>query len=269
MYRTFSHPNLINDYKFIAIVIILCLLGGCAEYVQTHEKASAISDAKISEGLAEAERLFNRRTETENLRNAVRAVSNIRNPDDRNFEVEWKFAKYSYFLGKAETDQSKAIEVFEKGRDAGRIATRLNKEAPDGYFWFGANLGELARLNPLTVGLKSVDEIREAMTKVVEIEPAYQGASAFDALGQLEMGTRLLKGGTAEKAVEFYEKGLSLAPDNSNIRVHLAEALIALRRDSEARKQLDAVISLKPNEEFVIEHAAAVKKARELLAKNF
>lgn len=269
MYRAFSHPILSRPCNFIAIVITLYLLCGCAKSVETHDKTPEISSSAVSEGLREAEALFTGRSDIENLRKAVKVLDRVRNPDNRDFEVEWKFAKYSYFLGKAETDQTTATEAFERGRDAGRIAARVEKEKPDGHFWFAANLGELAKMNPLTVGLKSVDEIREAMQKVVDVDPSYQGASALDALGQLEMATRNFKGGKAEKAVEYYEKGLSLAPDNSNTRVHLAEALLNLKRDADAKKQIDTVISMKPNPEFVIEHQAAVTKAKELLAKNF
>src|SRR5687768_7257121 len=102
MYRAISHQFPIDHYNFIAIVITLCLLGGCATQVETHDKAPDISSATISDGLREAEMLFAQRSNVENLRNAVKAVGRARNPDNRNFEVEWKFAKYSYFLGKAE-----------------------------------------------------------------------------------------------------------------------------------------------------------------------
>jgi len=269
MYLTLSHPNLIKTYNFIAIVITLCLLAGCATEVTTHEKSPDVSSTAIGDGLREAELLFDRRSDPENLRNAVKTLGRVRNPDNRNFEVEWKFSKYSYFLGKVETDQTKAAEIFEKGRDAGRIATRLEPEKPDGHFWFGANLGELAKMSPLTVGLKSVDDIRGAMDKVIATAPEYQGASAFDALGQLEMATRSFKGGTAQRAVEYYQNGLSLSPDNANLHVHLAEAYLALKRDKDARKEIDTLLTMKPNPDYATEHEQAVQKAKDLLAKNF
>ncbi len=265
----FSHPKPSKPYKFIAIVITLCLFSGCVSRAETNVTAPKDSQAAIRASLDESDRLFSQRSDIENLRKAVRIVSALRTPDDRNFEVEWKYAKYCFFLGKVETDQDKAGELFEKGRAAGAIAARLQSDRPDGHFWFGANLGELARISPLTVGLKSVDDIRSSMEKVIAIEPGYQGASAFDALGQLEMATRLFKGGKTEKAVEYYEKGIALSPDNSNIRLHLAEAYLVLKRDAEARKQIDTILSMKPNPEFVGEHQAVVEKAKELLSKNF
>ena len=269
MLLTFSHPKPSKLYNYIAIVITLCLLDGCASRAETHLVAQAPDPVKIYESLAEAERLFAHRSDIGNLRKAVSVVANVRNPDERNYEVEWKYAKYCYFLGKVEKDQEKAAEILEKGRDAARIASRVEPEKPDGHFWFAANLGELSRMSPLTVGLKSVDELRGSMEKVIALEPGYQGASAFDALGQLEIATRNFRGGKTEKAVEYYEKGIVLAPDNSNLRLHLAEALFALKRDAAARKQIDEIIAMKPNPDYIAEHQVAVEKAKELLSKNF
>jgi tetratricopeptide (TPR) repeat protein len=157
---------------------------------------------------------------------------------------------------------------FENGREGGRIASRLEPGRPDGYFWFGANLGELAKRSPVTVGIKSIEDIREAMTKVTELDPSYQNASAFDALGQLELQTRLY-GGKADKAVEFLEKGLSIDKENANIHLHLAEAYLAVKRDADARRQIDQLMQMKPNPDYATEHEAAVAKAKKLLSANF
>ncbi|MEO5860716.1 MAG: TRAP transporter TatT component family protein [Pyrinomonadaceae bacterium] len=200
---------------------------------------------------------------------AVNILGVARNPDQRNFEVEWKFAKYSYFLGKLEPLEKDAIAVFEKGRDAAKIASRVDPSKADGHFWYGANLGELARISPVTVGIKSVDDIREAINTSISIEPAYQNGSGFDALGQLEMATRTLKGGTIEKAIEYYEKGLEISPDNANLRLHLAEAYLAAKKDAEAKKQLNALFALTPKPPYELEHQIAVEKGKTLLSKNF
>ena len=196
-------------------------------------------------------------------------LAKVRDPNKRNYEVEWKFAKYCYFLGKAEAAEKDSIAAYERGRDAGKIASRIDAYKPDGHFWYAANLGELGRISPVTVGIKAVDDIRDSMSAVIAIDPNYQNASAFDALGQLEMATRTLKGGIVKKAVEYYEKGLELSPDNANLRLHLAEAYLAMKKEADARKQLKALFALKPNPEYAVEHAVALEKGKEMLATNF
>ncbi|HBE81329.1 MAG TPA: hypothetical protein DDW24_00935 [Blastocatellia bacterium] len=261
--------NLCKLYVLITFVITLCLQSSCSMRADGETSPGSPGAITIGPAIETAEKLFAAREDIESLRKAVKVLSEARNPAERNYEVEWKFAKFSYFLGKRTESENEANKIFETGRDAGRIASRVQPSSPEGHFWYAANLGELSRLSPITVGIKSVDDIREAMLKVVAIDPGYQGASAFDALGQLEMETRNLKGGKAEKAVEYLEKGLGINKDNANIRLHLAEAYLAVKRDADARKQLDALFDLKPDPAFIPEHTEAVAKGKKLLAMNF
>ena len=269
MYERISHPISIKHYNFLAIVITLCLLPGCSKKVESHNVGPSVSSTLISENLRTAEDLFAARSDLSKLREAVNTLSIARDPDHRSFDVEWKFAKYSYFLGKAEPNEDDAIKVFERGRDAAKIASRVDPDKPDGHFWYGANLGELARISPVTVGIKSVDDIREAMNKAISIEPKYQNGSAYDALGQVEMATRTLKGGTIGKAIEYYEKGLEVSPNNANLRLHLAEAYFAAKEEEDAKKQLDTLFAITPDPAYEIEHKAAIEKGKALLSKHF
>ena len=107
------------------------------------------------------------------------------------------------------------------------------------------------------------------MNTSIAIDPNYQNASAYDGLGQLEMATRTLKGGTIGKAIEYYEKGLELSPANANIRLHLAEAYLAAKKDGDARKQLNTLFTLVPNPAYAVEHNIAVEKGKALMSKSF
>lgn len=224
--------------------------------------------APIAETLVECDELFRNRQETENLRKAVQLVGGLRDPDHRNYDVEWKFAKYSYFLGKHTDDEAERQKAFESGKNAASIALRLHPEKPEGHFWFAANLGELARMSPISVGLRSVDDIREAANAVIEIDPGYQGASAYDILAQIELGTRLT-GGKPEKAIGFLEKAVKIESSNSNNRIDLARSYLAVDRNAEARQQLEYVIKMEPDPEFLPEHAVAVEQAKTMLATKF
>lgn len=267
MYKTLFHPDREIIYKTVAIVITLCLLEACAARVETQNQQPGASAETIGDALATSEKLFAGRSDIKNLREAVATLAKVRNMDQRNYEVEWKFAKYSFFLGKLEPNEKDVVTAFEKGRDAAKIAERIEPSKPDGHFWYGANLGELSRISPVTVGLKSVDDIREAMNATIAIQPDYQGASSYDALGQLEMKTRIT-GGKVEKAIEYLEQGMKIEPTNSNIRLHLAEAYFAADRNADGQKTLKDLIEMKPNPNYIPEHEAAVADAKKLLARK-
>ncbi|MEP6703474.1 MAG: TRAP transporter TatT component family protein [Acidobacteriota bacterium] len=257
-----------NLYILITIVITWWALTSCSAkfaVTVTHEK---VAPEAIEKTLGDSENLFRQREDPDKLRTAIKMLSAVRDADNRNYQVEWTFSKYNYFLGKLTSNEQEAEASLGQGRDAGKIAKRVDPQKPDGYFWYGANLGELSKRSPITVGLSSVDEIKDAMNKVIELQPDYQGASSYDALAQVELATRI-KGGDAQKAVEFLEKGLQLAPENTNIRVHLAEAYLAVKRDADARNQLDYVLQMKPNPEYLPEYRESAEKARKLIQTNF
>ncbi len=255
-------------YILITIVITWWSLSACSSESTASIPTRRVSPEAIQKALADSENLFKEREDLDKLRVAIKTLTAVRDPDNRNYQVEWTFAKYNYFLGKFTPDEDEAEGAFGLGRDAGKIASRVDQQKPDGYFWYAANLGELSKRSPITVGLSSVDDIQEAMNKVIELQPDYQGASAYDALAQVELATRL-KGGEAQKAVDFLEKGLQLAPENTNIRLHLGEAYLAVKRDRDARKQLDQLLQMKPNPEYIPEHRENVEKAKRLIATNF
>lgn len=263
------YPNMRKQiYSFITIFLACFLLGNCAKKAETESSANLMNAAQTAEILAQSDNLFRERADTAKLREAVKLLASARNPESRNYETEWKFAKYNFFLGKQTTDAAESEKAFADGVSAGAIASRMELNKPDGHFWYAANLGEQAKKSPVTVGLKSIGDIRDAMNRVIEIDPKYQGASAFDALAQIELATRIT-GGKAERAVEYLEKALEYEKENTYIYLHLAEAYLAVGKKAEAKKQLETLLKMKENPEYAVEYRETTDKAKKLLETKF
>jgi tetratricopeptide (TPR) repeat protein len=250
---------------FLAVVITLCLQSGCTK-TEAEPDRPRVTPEQIAAALPKAEEMFKQREDVAKLREAVAELRAVRDYRQRNFDVEWRYAKYNYFLGKQSTDAKEQDAVFEEGKNAGKIAQTVEPQKPDGYFWYAANLGELARKNMLTVGLKSIGDVRGSMEKVLEIDPKYQDSSAADVLGQVELETKLY-GGSAEKAVEILEKALRTETNNMNLHLHAGEAYLQLKKEADARRHLEKVLQMKPNPDYAIECREAVEKAKKLLAR--
>ena len=255
-------------YSLITIVSISILHACCASKVETQSTATQKNTIPPAEAIAQAEALFRQREDVSKLREAVKLLAAARTPDNRNYEIEWQYARFNYFLGRQSESEKEGEQAFENGVQAGKIAARIEPEKPDGHFWYAASLGEQAKRSPVTVGIKAVDDIREAMNKVIEIQPGYQNASAYDALAQVELTTGLF-GGKPEKAVEYLEKALALEKNNANIYLHLGQAYLAVNRDAEAKKQLEYLLKMKPSPEYKFEHKEASEKAKKLLETRF
>ncbi|NNE99556.1 MAG: tetratricopeptide repeat protein [Pyrinomonadaceae bacterium] len=259
-----------REYQLLVFLTIL-LLSGCTSISSAdNEIAGTRPKIEPSEALQKAQGLYDQRKDLDKVREAIKLLEKARDPDNRNFDVEWKFAQFSYFLGSRENiDETEAQKVLKRGLTSAKIAKRLEPSKPDGYFWYAAILGNQSKRSPVTVGVVSIKKIRQAMKKVIEIDPNYQGASAYDGLGQLELGSRGLGGGSAEKAVEYLEKALELNKENSYIRLHLGEAYLAVNKDAEAKKQLQYVLAMKADPDFIPEHEEAKAKAKKLLEQKF
>lgn len=261
--------NTFRNYGFITIGLLLLLTISCAFTSEaTDDSAIVKKEVNIPEILKKSAELFEQREDLAKLREAVKTLSTARHADNRNYEVEWTYSKYNYFLGKQAESDKEIDAAFKEGEKAAQVATRMEPNKPDGYFWFAANLGEAAKRSPMTVGLKRVGEIRDAMRKVIEIQPDYQGASAYDGLARIELETGII-GGKTEKAIEYLEKGLELEKNNSNIRLNLAKAYLRVDRDPEAKKQLEYVVKMEPDAEYKVEYQENLKEAKRLLESRF
>ncbi len=243
-------------YILITIVITLCLHVGCGGSSDPAPSSAKADPAVVSAYIAEADSLFRQREDIAKLRQAGEILGKLRATNPRNFETEWKYAKYNYFLGQKTKDDKERTTAYETGCEAGKVASILEPLKPNGYFWYAANLGELSNLSPITVGLKSVNDIKGAMNKVIELQPDYEDSNAYDALAQVELGSRLY-GGSPEKAIELLEKALQTEKRNAELRIHLAEAYLEL------------ALQTQPDPEYLPEQKESIEEAKKMLRTKF
>jgi len=225
--------------------------------------------AAVSSAISDSDTLFKQRQQDiGKLRDAITTLSKVRSESPRNFEVEWRFARCNYFLGEQSKDKKESEASFTAGRDAGRIAADVAPDRVEGHFWYAANLAELADLSPVTVGLTSVKDIQAEMNRVIEIQPGYEKATAYDVLAQVELETRLT-GGSPDKAVELLNKALAIEKNNVDLHLDLAKAYFKLQRDADAKRELETAVKMKPDPEYQAEDTETIAEAKKLLESRF
>jgi tetratricopeptide (TPR) repeat protein len=244
----------------------LYLLGSCSSSIP--EEGEVKKDPVSTELLAESDRLFDQRTQLGNLRQAIANLTRARRENAKSYDVQWRLSKYNYFLGRHTDDEKERDKAFGDGVNDGKVAIRMEPDKPDGHFWYGANLGEQSNRNPIKAGLSAIDDVKKAMNKVIELKPDYELASAFVVLAQVELVTRIL-GGDPKKAADLLEKSIEIEKFNGDARIQFAEALLALDRDPEAKKQLEFVLQMKPNPAYLPEYEQQVAQARKMLDTKF
>jgi len=185
--------------------------------------------------------------------------------DPDNYDAAWRLAKFNYYLATHLNDNN-SERAFREGIEAGKTAVKLQPDKPEGHFWLGANYGGALQSDTIS-GLASLEDVRKEMETVLKINEGYQDGSAYMVLGLLDLKAPKIVGGDPQRAVAEMEKGLRFGGTNAFLRLHLAEAYQAVGRTADARRQLNAILSLTPDPNYLPELKEAQTQARQMLDK--
>ena len=121
--------------------------------------------------------------------------------------------------------------ALDRGVKAGELATKIDATKPEGHFWLAANMGTLAESYGLTQGIKYRGRIKDALLRVLAINPAWMQGSADRALGWWYHKVPGLFGGSEATAEEHLRKALAYNPRSTG------HAVLSLRSRGRARPQ--------------------------------
>jgi tetratricopeptide (TPR) repeat protein len=251
----------------LLIFLLLCAVGAaCASSTAEKNPPPPLTNNTTAELIARADSLYKERGDLAKVREGVVALRQARAAEPSNYEAAWRLARMNYFLGEHTTDTGERDKAFSEGESAGKDAVKLADNKPEGHFWLGANLGGQAEHSALT-GLAAAPDIRREMETVIKLDEGFMSGSAYMALARIDIETPPVMGGDPKKAVELLEKGLKFGENNPLLHFYLAQAYLKVNRKDDARKQLETVLNMQPDPNYLPEHADAVAKARELMKK--
>lgn len=224
----------------------------------TIDKNSALTD------INQADQFYRQRDDLARLQQGIVLLRQAGTSDPGNFDAKWRLAKFDYYLA-SHTDGEYRLRAFREGVEAGQAAVQLRPDKPEGHFWLGANYG--GSLESDIFQFASIRDVRQEMEAVLKINEGYQDGSAYMILGLLDLKAPSIAGGDKQRAVSELEKGLPFGQANAFLRLHLAEAYQAVGKANEARDQLNAILSMQPDPDYLPELREAQDKARQLLSQ--
>ena len=252
---------------FSAAVSLVFAGVSCQNSAPADRLAIDTGDAKVAaDRIAESDALYEGREDINKARVAVAALRQARTADYGSYEAAWKLSRAAFYVGDHTDSDSERDDMFREGVEAGKAAVSLQPMKPDGHFWLGANYGGTAEHSTLA-NLSSFQDIKGEMDAVLKIDESYQGYSAYLGLGRLYLQAPRVLGGDSAKAIEYLEKGVKLNPNNTMMRLHLAEAYEETNRGAEAKKQIDAIMAATSDPKYTAEHKDAITKAQKLSEK--
>ena len=176
-------------------------------------------------------------------------------------------SRLAYTLGDQTKDEKERDAAFREGIEAGEMAVRAAPAKPESHFWLGANYGGFAQTQGPLAGLSYADKLRQEMEAAQKLDEDLYGGSTYMALGRLDLELPGWLGGDRQRALATLEKGLQFGPQNTLLRLQLAKAYLANKRSADARKQLNFILSMKPDPDYLPEYEQCVREARALLLK--
>jgi tetratricopeptide (TPR) repeat protein len=183
------------------------------------------------------------------------------------FEAAWKLARANYWLG-GHAAEGEQRALFEDGIAAAKAAIARQPGHPEGHFWLAANMGALAESFGLRQGIKYRRPIKEALERVLAIDPGFQQGSADRALGRWYYKVPRLFGGSNKEAEKHLRASLQYNPNSTASHFFLAEVLLDDGRAAEARGELQKVLDAPLDPAWMPEDQEFKEKARALLAKK-
>ena len=262
---TIKVTGICRHVVFPVIVGLLCVTTSCRPRSNVETPANTTQSA--ADYVAQADQLYAQREDLMRLRQGIVSLRQARTTDPGNYDAAWRLAKFNYYLATHTDNSDERDKAFRDGIEAGKAAVKLQDGKPDGHFWLGANYGAAAQKS-LIAGLATVDDIRNEMETVLRLDEGYQDGAAYMVLGLVYLEAPKLVGGDPQKAVEEMEKGLRVGEKNAFLHLHLAEAYLKVGRAADARQQLNSIISMKPDQNYLPEYKEAVSEARKLLEQT-
>ena len=253
-----------NIYRYIICatsVGLLLVATSCNEHVPEEPAAPAVS---ASEDITLADQLYAQREDLMQLRRGIVSLRQALTKDPANYDAAWKLSKFNYYLATHTEDTNERDNAFRDGIEAGQTAVKIQNEKPDGHFWLGANYGGAAEQSTIQ-GLATVNDIRKEMETVLRLDEGYQNGSAYMVIGLVHLNAPSIAGGDPKKAVEEMQKGLRFGEPNAFLHLHLAEAYIKVGRKDEARRELNKILSMTPDPNYLPEYKEASTDAHKLL----
>ena len=185
----------------------------------------------------------------------------------RDFASAWKLSRAHYWLGTNGLPASERKAALDAGIAAARAALGIDGSRPEGHFWLAANMGALAESFGLRQGIKYRGPIRDALERVLTIDPGFQQGSADRALGRWYYKVPGVFGGNDRKSEDHLRRSLTYDPQSAISHLFLADTLMELGRTAEARAELQSAIDAPLDPDWTPEDRRFKERARQLLSK--
>ncbi|MGE5508098.1 MAG: tetratricopeptide repeat protein [Chitinophagales bacterium] len=220
--------------------------------------------ADVSALLKAGDDAWLKRDDQAQLAKAVEAYEKALAVDGENYDVLWRLARAYEWQGKlAKKDK---LALLEKGKACAEKALKVNERGADGHYWLGALIGRIGEARGILNSLFMVKPMKAEMDRVVELNPNYAAAHYVLSLLYWKVPGPPLSIGNKQKALEEAKLAVKLEPANTQHRLGLGEAYLALKDKAAAKREFQAVLAMPPTPDDPVQSALDREDAQNYLA---
>lgn len=190
------------------------------------------------------------------------------NITENKYEAYWKLARIHYYIGSHSERKKEKKTIFSQGIYYAKKAVVLEPEKPDGHYWLGVNYGVYGEVKGVLKSLSLVKPIKRAMNKVIELNREYEDGGPDRVLGRVYFKLPGFAGGSKKKSLEHLLKSKEIGSEDPVTCVYLAETYLSHKETDKARAELEYVLNMEDDPNWVSGIDEGKEAARELLKKK-
>lgn len=218
--------------------------------------------------IAQGDKLY---AEMKDMATAQEALSKYRealSKAEDKYEAYWRMSRILYFIGDHTESKKEKKIIFSQGIYYAKKAVALEPEKPDGYYWLGVNYGVYGETKGVLKSLSLVDDIKEAMNKVIDLDREYEDGGPDRVLGRVYFKLPGFAGGDKKKSLKHLLKSKEFGPNDPLTRYYLADTYLALKDVDKAREELEYLLNIEVDPRWVSGVDDCKEDAKQMLQKK-
>jgi len=190
-------------------------------------------------------------------------------------ELLWRKASAHFEIADQTSDVSIHKTQFYPGFESAKKAVELKPNSARAHHWYAVLIGKIGMIEGTEQKIINSYEVEKYALKAIELDPNYDGT--YHVIGRWHYEISNLSWierkiaslvyesppkGSFEKAVEFFDKAISVAPNDIRHHVWLGKTYIELDQEENAIYEFKISILLDPEDDGDV---LLIKEAKDLL----
>jgi tetratricopeptide (TPR) repeat protein len=184
-------------------------------------------------------------------RSSAEAYENAISFDSSSFDAAWKLGRSLNLVGETAPRDSQ-LAIYEKARNAERLAISVNDSSADAHFQLARAVGKIALFKGVFNSIGLAKQVKREAEKALSLDSLHDGAWHVLGRWHREIGKKPkifrkplgLGAANRKNAIAFMEKAIAINPNNLNHHLEMGITYNEYDKTDLARREFELCLSL-------------------------